>query len=1050
MVRNGFGNKLQCSKPTYIKDVSCILKSCFTRLAVLYREEQFKRWKTVYQESVRTIMVPSSELFQHLNFLIVVKNAKGLEPAHITAQLLRSNGCNRCQLHEQYLEDDIPKGEGLRNWFVKKFGQQEVINFIITEDCDFPFYEIAAFDFLIPVVTSEWVSTCLSTNRHHRTSGFSPDDRHILKDLQIYVSRHAFNHSEYLFYTEMVHAMGGTCIDFLSSKTTHLVTQDANDPAVKAVLGFGQVNSINFVYPTWIVRCFKTLEVATLEEHLLDPQASFEASTEKLQDLWASLDENEFKRTSSILEGHSFVIGLDVSVHRNLYATLIEFLQANGGTVIRHIDEDDIRQTDADCYIGSSIMSKEYDAAKESGLELGNLIWLFHMWSSKRFLSAKSKLIFSPFKRKLFDTNELILSYSNYYGQQRFYIQRLTELLGGYSTGELSRKNTHLLSQLPWGKKFKTAKKWEKCTVVNHLWLEGTYENGKVLDPLEARFQQFPVKGGLEHAIGQLGSDGRVLQHSNAVPPEDAAQQQHNSQEKSQTSHNVAETNALHLQDGQRTSSQLVPVLGDPQIVPSAIEEEVILHQDTSSVTTPATISEPTNVEDKAEASPDDITDQASEIPRSQEAENQSASETGDNTLSKRTKSIDSEMIREESKEPTAELPEPEQFGVETKELLSKSGMEKTATPDLADPQSQMDKGQLITPTSGEEKISRSQTPLVSSLPSQTLNSSGGRRAAKAKAARKLHSDIELLNEFQRSSKRKKTIDLLPEEVAQLERHKLLVIKADEILQKIRAADESTGAEEVNRRRKQVYNMDAICTGCHDEIGELDRILLEKLGIRVHEEITKTNFSILNTIIAPKKMRTAKFLKSFAFHPLRHALRPEFLTDLLQRIHGKVPGGISLDLSNYTIPEVDTEKLLQATSLPRKVFERAGLSRINLVNDITGGVEVITSILKAHGIKDVKVVPTTHMNQLTIKDLALNDTSDSGGGTEHVPDCVLIAMKSSQVKHFKRIVKNECTTAMAVEWNWCISSIFQLEVDYSDAKNTIFRQDQSHSKRRSK
>ncbi|QLQ77866.1 hypothetical protein HG537_0A01130 [Torulaspora globosa] len=992
-------------------------------------------------------MATNPELFQHLNFLLVVTNAEGLETANITAQLLRSNGCNRCEIHEQYLEHKMPKGEALRNWFIRKFGQDQMINFIISEDCKFPFYEIAAFDFLIPVVTSKWVSTCLSTNRHHRTSGFSPDERHIFKDLQIYVSRHVFNHSEYLFYTEMVHAMGGTCMDFLSSKTTHLVTQNADDPAVKAVLGFGKANGVKFVFPTWVVKSFKTLDVAELEEHLIDPEASSEISAEKLQELWDGLDDIGFRKTSAILEGHEFVIGLDVSLNRNLYATLIEFLQANGGTVIRHIDENDIKQSKADCYIGNSVMSKEYDVARDSGLELGNLIWIFYLWSYNQFITSKTKLIFSPFKKKLFDVNELILSYSNYYGQQRFYIQRLAELLGGYSTGELSRKNTHLVSQFPWGKKFETAKKWENCTVANHLWLETIYKSGKILDPLESQFQQFPVPGGLQHVIGQIGLNETIFQHRDLTPPEEITSMPADSQQKvgvqqPDSDSKTAGTNSLHISTEDKTSPQLAPAVTVDKGKVTAIEEVKVVHDDVIAAETANTVSTPSIVENEADSLSKNDADHP--VDQDQETQHSFAPEVEEDKVPEG--SNDPKSPHEPHTEQTAE---PQLSEAEINEVPSDGITEKNATPYPSEASRQPDKRRLTTPTS-HERISRSQTPLQSSIPSQTLHSSGGRRAAKAKAARKLHSDIELLNEYQRNSKRKRTGDLLPEEVAQLERRQLLEQEASGILQTIYATDRSS--EEVNRRRRTIYNMNAICTGCHDDIEELDKILLEKLGIRIHEDITKENICILDTIIAPKRMRTAKFLKSFSFHPLRNALKPEFLTDLLQLVHGMQPlDRLSLNLATYSIPDIDTQHLFQTTSLPTKVFERAGLSRVNLVNDIPGGVEVITSILKAHGIKEVRVVPTSRMSQLTVNDLVLNDTPDAEICAEQiVPDCVMIAIKSSQVKHFKRLVKNRCTSAMAVEWNWCISSIFQLEADYSNRNNIIFQQGQSNAKRSSK
>lgn len=989
-------------------------------------------------------MAANSELFQHLNFLIVVSSVEGFEAAHITAQLLRSNGCNRCHVYEQYLEDELPKDESLKSWFLEKFGQTNVINFIISEDTRFPFYEIAAFDFLIPVVTSEWVTTCLSTNRHHRTSSFSPDERHVLKDLQIYVSRHAFNHSEYLLYTEMIHAMGGTCIDFLSSKTTHLVTQDPNDPAVKAVVGFGQAHSINFVFPTWIVECFKTLAVAALEGHSLDPKATVEATSEKLQDLWDNLDELAFKKTSTILENHSFLIGMDVSLNRNLYAMLIEFLQANGGTVVRHIDENDILVSKADCYIGGSVVSKEYDAALTVKMELGNLIWIFYMWSANQFVSPKIKLLFAPFKKKLFDTNELILSYSNYFGQQRFYIQRLAELLGGYSTGELSKKNTHLVSQFPWGKKFLTAKNWEKCTVINHLWLEMTYECGKILDPMEVRFQQYPVEGGLKGAIGQLCLNQTA--HQPLSPMINSENSTRNAGKKSEgpgsleklVGTNVCDGGLEHKSpsqvdadmDNAKVSSDMPDTQGQAQ---SDFPDANTSHADTHFESSAHGAKASSVSQDDAEiaSKPD-----AASFEHSEFSEAKTACIRMPNLVSSNNEDMDKTKGGTENSVGEKRFESPQ----ENVASSSKQSDRIVTSVMMPDQSAALEIGHVAVQASDEKGISRAQTPRMSPSSSQTLHSSGGRRAAKAKAAEKLHNDIELLNEFQRNIKRRRTGDLLPDEIAQLERRKLLDREAEDILQKIWTGEDCDNTEESSRRRKHIYDMNAICTGSHEDIGELDKVLLEKIGIRVHEEITKENLSVLNTIIAPKQMRTAKFLKSFAFHPLKHALKPEFLSDLLHLVRELRPfPQLSLDLSDYSIPGVDTGRLLEMTSHPTKIFDRAGLLSVNLVSDITGGVEVITSILKSHGIREVKVVPTTRMNKLTFKDLIMNE-SPGPNPTQSVPDCVMIVTKSSQVKHFKRLVKNNCTAAMAVEWNWCISSIFALDVDYTDKQNVIFQQ----------
>lgn len=1003
-------------------------------------------------------MAIESHLFQHLNFLIVVTEATELKDAEKTAQLLRSHACNRCEIYQEHLSNDKKDNSDVRSRFLERYGGEDMINFIISEKKGFPFYHVAAFDFLIPVITSAWIDTCISTKRLHRTAAFSPDERHIFKGYQIYVSRHSFKHAEYLFIAEMVHALGGTCIDFLSNRTTHLVSKNSNDPAITAVIGFGKVDSIKFVFPTWVVQSFKDLSVASAEEHAIDPTCPAETLNEKLQDLWSVVNESEFKKKSSIFENHSFIIGLDVSLGKDLYATLIEMLQCNSATVIRHVDEKDIKREAADCYIGSSVTSKEYEAASSLDFELGNLIWIFFMWSIESFRPARSKVIFLPFKKKVFETNELILSYSNYYGSQRYYIQRLAELLGGYSTAELSRKNTHLVSQFAWGKKFETGLKWESCTVVNHLWLEAAYKLGSKLDPKEARFQQFPVSGGLRASLGQNFAEN---------PP-------------SKPMSNDFVSSAKQKDPQERAA--IPPLMTEDEGFPDALTNsnnienkasrqasEVEYRADTPSVETAFTPFNRPDIESE-ERTPDKVREikefvhDRDMVTKSSPVQNTGSKSSQVSVLEVKAKGAEfqTQEVRHEKDCMSAAPGADEQH----EELDKKSGTEQgtvtkphtnngapvSLTPDP--PAITSRENNQVTPSTRLASQSRSQTPLLSLSSSQTLHSSGGsRRAAKTKAAQKLHDDIEMLNEYQRSSKRKKTGSLLPQEIAQQERIKFLELQAKSILEPVLHEVDSSPSDfsTSTARKKQPYNMDVVCTGSHEIIKDLDKVILELLGIRIHEEITALNLHRLNTVIAPKKMRTAKFLKSYSFHPLRYALKPEFLTDLLSVVHNpksKKRHDLLLDLSKYTIPGVDNEFLLKQTSLAEKIFERAGISNINLVSDVTGGVDVISSILKAHGVKEVRVVPATNMNKLSIDDLAMNNRLEKST-TDNSPDCLIIVTKSSQVKHFKRIVKDKCDRAMAVEWNWCISSIFDLNVSYSDNQHIIYLQNAKSGNRRS-
>ena len=74
-------------------------------------------------------MAVESQLFQHLNFLIVVTEARKLEEAKKTAHLLRSHACNRCEIYQDYVEDDLAWQNDPKQLFVKTYGAEEMITF---------------------------------------------------------------------------------------------------------------------------------------------------------------------------------------------------------------------------------------------------------------------------------------------------------------------------------------------------------------------------------------------------------------------------------------------------------------------------------------------------------------------------------------------------------------------------------------------------------------------------------------------------------------------------------------------------------------------------------------------------------------------------------------------------------------------------------------------------------------------------------------------------------------------------------------------------------
>lgn len=67
-------------------------------------------------------------------------------------------------------------------------------------------------------------------------------------------------------------------------------------------------------------------------------------------------------------------------------------------------------------------------------------------------------------------------------------------------------------------------------------------------------------------------------------------------------------------------------------------------------------------------------------------------------------------------------------------------------------------------------------------------------------------------------------------------------------------------------------------------------------------------------------MRTAKFLTSFGFHPLKWALMPEFVSELLSIFRQTTPIQKLPKPEDYLIPEIEPE-VLKKPSSPQRSFK---------------------------------------------------------------------------------------------------------------------------------
>lgn len=966
----------------------------------------------------------NSILFENLNFLII-DNGSDSSLINNTVRLLKDNGASYVQVFDCSKNINTTN---IKSWFIEEFKDID-LHFIISEDCNFSFYHVAAFDFLISVVTTEWLNQSIKNNKHIKTVLFSPDRRHILKDYQIFVSgQFCQGPAEHLFYTELINALGGTCVNFISTRTTHIIAIGPNDTYVKAVIKKTSSSSpMKFVYPTWLVECFKTGKLVETEEHTIEINDPL-ATSDKLSETWERVIDisfSDFQNNSDFLSGKRFLIGMDLSTSPNTYIVIQQMIKNYGGTIYHQISESNVINHSElfDCFLGYTTKSKEYDLLTSSdphnlsSKSIGNIVWLFNMWSMDQFIPSvfnSGKIIFRPFSSRIFTKKSLIVAFTNYFGQQRFYIQRLVDILGGISTTQLSKNNTHLISRLPIGKKYQTAKKWGSCVVSNHLWLERCCKMDSKLDPQTDDYQEYDaISNDIRLSLGQMHyGDQNDIKPKNIWPQHTSKDEPIDDEENITTDdevENQENNNPINDTNNDHIINKSEKKLIQPRSAISSYLAETNIDSGNE------TFYEASDIIDKSQRGSREVLSPIENVENSHSIE-----------LFKGLSSDDEGTSEQKDTEGNQESSD------------RSDDIEKT----------------LVSRTTSKLIISRESsniTNILSRESSGLFSSGGSRRAAAAQAAKRLHSDMVSLNEFQMHKKSKNgSVALLPQEKENIKKHKELETKAKDILEKCSYYEIDNG----KKVRRHIFNLFCVTTGCnYHELSDLDITLLELMGIRIYEENYVDKEGKINCLIAPKIMRTAKFLKALGFRRLKYAIVPNFITDLMGEIHKENPTDFDKfkDMDNYLIDGI-TREFLDKAKNPKKLFERAHIFELNMVHEITGGPTLISSILKEHGIQDINVLSNKDLTDFTkIKTNEVNGSTGKRLGNIKLtdgtfirpPKYVLVATKPGQVKKFKNsIMENDKNikkeSILVVNWDWCVDCIFNLDVDYTQKENTMF------------
>ncbi|GMM59068.1 Rtt107 protein [Maudiozyma humilis] len=883
--------------------------------------------------------------------------------------------------------------------------------------------------------------------RHIRINEYSPDPRHVLKDTLIFVSKHFMSgQAEYLLYTELISALGGTCVDIITSKTTHVVAVSEDDPMVSVV--WKKVKNMDtqmkFVFPTWLIECFKQCANVSSEPHLIELQEE-DLNQDKLSNQWERVMDmafRDFESNSAFLKDKTFLIGIDLSLPPNTYQFVQQLIKNYGGKIYHQLNTSDVLNNAAlySCFLGYTAKSKEYDLLSSPSNEeklhdknAGNLIWLFTMWSQNNFVESRmssGKIIFAPFASKIFQRTSFLVSFTNYFGQQRRYVQRLIKLLGGASSTKLTPETTHLIARVPIGRKYDTAKQRGSCIVVNHLWLEDCYKSSSKIDPNQEKYQQYnDVRSDLTLSFGQMS-------FGNSVAENDSLTNSLQTQEHVTTNHTTIEP----FGEKSNNSSENQPTI---QTSPDKLASNMVASntKPTATITTTSGSNDKVKI-NETDTSPNETFFEASDI-------------LDKSLVGKRDiKNVQNDEIKLSAPPiDVSKLFEGISSDEEKEGSVSSTGGSTTAVPSTRKDLSEV--GELqpakLDTTKNSIRQSSNLTSIMQRDSSEVSLTGGSRRAAAAQAAKRLHSDMESLNVFEKQNKNKKgKISLLPQEEILIKKNKEAAMEARRILENC----DYYKVENNRTVRKHNFNIAAVSTGCSfDDLTDIDRALLDLMGIKLYGEHYIDKEDKINCIVSPKKLRTAKFLKALAFRNLRHAIVPGYIRKLLSTVHKEKPFDFESfeNLDEFMTPEV-TRELLDKAHKHRKLFERMGLYSINMTDDVRGGTALISSILQEHGIQDVNILSNKTVGDFEA--IESNHKEDSelvkprkihldNGNTVCPPRYVLLATKPAQMKKFKNaILENnkgeEYNSILVVNWDWCVERIFSLDVDYSKNKNVLF------------
>ncbi|RDA82796.1 hypothetical protein CP532_6283 [Ophiocordyceps camponoti-leonardi (nom. inval.)] len=394
----------------------------------------------------------------------------------------------------------------------------EKVTHIISNNIDFPQY-VESQAYMVPVVSTQWITASISKRKVAQVRPFSPDPRMIFAEVVVTCAGLPVMDKETIIGATM--ALGGQESKDVSRMITHMCALSVDDPKVAVALKKGLKCKV--VLPHWFDDCFKLGKRIDEGPYLLpDPEILRKSAHDEvdipvnthLTDAvsanpgWVPLppDSDGVRPPATVFRDRRVFLSDDLNMTARFKKVIKDIIANGGGKVVDDVDK-------CQMFIGQYRDGPQYVQASRSCKEVGSLSWLFYLIVRNQWRNPLHRLLHYPIPRDgIPGFKDLRITVSNYGGEARIYLENLIKASGAEFTKGMKPENTHLITARNTSDKCKAAPEWG-IALVNHLWLEESYAKCEKKQVNLPKYNHFPPRTNLGEIIGQTFLDETCLRN---------------------------------------------------------------------------------------------------------------------------------------------------------------------------------------------------------------------------------------------------------------------------------------------------------------------------------------------------------------------------------------------------------------------------------------------------------------------------------------------------------------------------------------------------------